>query len=106
MSDMERIRALLDDALRAGLGSAVAVSVGDSGREAFRHLAGTTRRLPDPGPAISEDTPFDLASVTKPMSTVAIAMVLVAEGRLDLDAPVRRYLPTAQTLATVRQLLG
>jgi CubicO group peptidase (beta-lactamase class C family) len=40
------------------------------------------------------------------MSTVAIAMVLVGQGRLDLDAPVRRYLPAAATLGTVRQLLG
>ncbi|HTL38283.1 MAG TPA: serine hydrolase domain-containing protein [Kofleriaceae bacterium] len=103
---MERIRALLDEALAANLGSAAAVSVGDSGREVFRYLAGTTRRVPDAGPAISENTPFDLASVTKPMSTVAIAMVLVAEGRLDLDAPVRHYLPAAQTTASVRQLLG
>lgn len=106
MSYMQRIRALLDDALRANLGSAVAVSVGDSGREVFRYLAGATRRVPDRGPTISENTPFDLASVTKPMATVAIAMVLVGEGRLDLDAPVRRYLPAAQTTATVRQLLG
>ncbi|HUS30812.1 MAG TPA: serine hydrolase domain-containing protein, partial [Kofleriaceae bacterium] len=103
---MQRIRALLDDALAAGLGSAAAVSVGDSGREVFRYFAGTTRRVPDRGPAITEATPFDLASVTKPMSTVAIAMVLVAEGRLDVDAPVRRYLPAAQTTGTVRHLLG
>jgi serine-type D-Ala-D-Ala carboxypeptidase len=106
MSYMERIRALLDEALAADLGSAAAVSVGDSGREVFRYLAGTTRRVPDRGPAIDEATPFDLASVTKPMSTVAIAMVLVSEKRLDLDAPVRRYLPAAQTTGTVRQLLG
>jgi CubicO group peptidase (beta-lactamase class C family) len=103
---MERIRALLDDALAANLGSAAAVSVGDSGREVFRYLAGTTRRVPDRGPAITENTPFDLASVTKPMSTVAIAMVLVSEGSLDLGAPVRRYLPAAQTTAAVAQLLG
>ena len=40
------------------------------------------------------------------MATVAIAMVLVAERALDLDAPVRRYVPAAATTATVRQLLG
>src|ERR1043165_925708 len=69
ISYMERIRALLDEALAANLGSAAAVSVGDSGREVFRYLTGTTRRVPDAGPAITENTPFDLASVTKPMST-------------------------------------
>jgi serine-type D-Ala-D-Ala carboxypeptidase len=106
MVAMDRIARLLDDALAGGLGSAAAISVGDGGRELFRHTAGTVRRLPDRGEAIDERTPFDLASVTKPMATVAIAMVLVADGRLDLDAPVRRYLPDAATTGTVRQLLG
>jgi CubicO group peptidase (beta-lactamase class C family) len=103
---MDRIARLLDDALARGLGSAAAVSVGDAGREVFRHTAGTVRRLPDTGPPIDVNTPFDLASVSKPMATVAIAMVLVGEGRLDLESAVKRYLPGAATEATVRQLLG
>ena len=103
---MERIARLLDEAVASGLGSAAAVSVGDGGREVFRHIAGTVRCLPDLGPTIDERTPFDLASVSKPMATVSIAMVLVAEGRLDLDAPVRAYLPDAATTGSVRQLLG
>jgi CubicO group peptidase (beta-lactamase class C family) len=37
---------------------------------------------------------------------VAIAMVLVAERRLDLAAPVRTYVPDAATAGTVQQLLG
>jgi CubicO group peptidase (beta-lactamase class C family) len=106
MSHMDRIGRLLDDALARGLGSAAAVSVGDGGHEVYRHLAGTVRRVPDRGPAIDEHTRFDLASLTKPMATVAIAMVLVAERRLDLAAPVRAYLPGAATTASVRQLLG
>jgi len=103
---MERIARLLDDALASGLGSAAAVSVGDGGREVFRYVAGTVRKLPDRGAPITERTLFDLASVTKPMATVSIAMVLVEQGRLDLDAPVRRYLPDAATTGTVRQLIG
>lgn len=109
MSHMDRLShlgTLVDEALASGLGSAAAVSVGNAGHEIFRHVAGTVRRLPDRGPAIAEDTRFDLASVTKPMATVAIAMVLVADGRLDLDVAVRTYLPDAMTTATVRQLLG
>ena len=39
MSYMERIPALLDDALAGRLGSAAAVSVGDGGREVFRYAA-------------------------------------------------------------------
>jgi len=106
MSHMDRIARLIDDALARGLGSAAAISVGDGGREIFRYLAGTLRRVPDRGAALDERAVFDLASVTKPMATVAIAMVLVAERRLDLAAPVRSMLPDATTTGTVRQLLG
>ena len=97
--------ALVEAALAAGLGSAAALSIGDGGVERVRQVWGTTRRVPDLGPAIAADTPFDLASLTKPMATVAIAMALVGEGRLALDAPVRRWLPAATT-GTVAALLG
>ena len=41
---------------------------------------------------IDEDTVFEIASITKTM-TATVAARLAADGRLDLDAPVRRYLP-------------
>ncbi len=44
---------------------------------------------------------FDLASVTKVMSTTA----LVLDGRLPLDAPVQRWFPSAKVQATVADLL-
>ena len=74
--------------------------------EVFRNTTGFTRRLPDRGEPVTDATPFDVASLTKPMATVAIAMALVAERALDLDAPVRAYVPAASTTASVRQLLG
>jgi CubicO group peptidase (beta-lactamase class C family) len=100
------IAARVDDALAAGLGSAVALSIGDAGVEQERLVRGTTRRVPDPGAAIDERTAFDLASLTKPMATAALAMVLVGDRALDLDAPVRRWLPGAATTGSVGQLLG
>jgi CubicO group peptidase (beta-lactamase class C family) len=103
---VHELAALLDAALAAPLGSAAALSIGDAGVEQERLVRGTVRRVPDPGPAIDEHTAFDLASLTKPMATVALAMVLVGDGALDLDAPVRRWLPAAATTGTVRHLLG
>jgi serine-type D-Ala-D-Ala carboxypeptidase len=103
---MDAIVRLLDDALAAGLGSAAAVSVGDGGREVFRVARGYTRRLPDRGVPIDDRTPFDVASLTKPMVTVAAAMVLVSDGRLDLATPIRHWLPRAASAGTVRELLG
>lgn len=111
---MDAIAALLDDALARGLGSAAAVSVGDGGREVGRIVRGVTQRAQISGTAgtagvagveVTADTPFDVASLTKPIATAAAAMVLVGERRLDLDAPVRHWLPAATT-GSVRQLLG
>jgi serine-type D-Ala-D-Ala carboxypeptidase len=106
MPIVHEIAALLEAALAAGLGSAMALSIGDGGVEQERLVRGVTRRLPSPGAPIEDQVPFDLASLTKPMATVALAMVLAGDGALDLDAPVRRWLPDAATTGTVRQLLG
>lgn len=63
------------------------------------------------GAPVTADTPFLLGSVSKPVTALAV-LQLVEAGRVDLDAPVRRYLPwlrlTDESVAeriTVRQLL-
>ncbi|VFQ43397.1 beta-lactamase-related [Desulfoluna butyratoxydans] len=45
------------------------------------------------GPEVTPDTLFDLASLTKPLAGATLAMALVAEGLLEIEAPVSRYLP-------------
>lgn len=40
--------------------------------------------------SVTPDTPFDIASVSKPISAV-VAMRLVQDGRLNLDTPMRRF---------------
>jgi CubicO group peptidase (beta-lactamase class C family) len=51
---------------------------------------------------MNPDAIFWIASMTKPVTSVA-AMMLVEEGKLDLDAPVSRYLGiTASVAATCR----
>ena len=44
-------------------------------------------------PMVSTDTIYDVASLTKAIVTTAAIMTLVSQGRVDLDAPVSRYLP-------------
>ncbi|MXY17782.1 MAG: beta-lactamase family protein [Acidobacteria bacterium] len=44
------------------------------------------------GTPMARDTIFGLASMTKPITAVAV-MMLVEEGKLDLDAPVDPWLP-------------
>ena len=53
-------------------------------------------------------TVYRIASVTKPITAVAV-MQLVEKGKLDLDAPIQKYVPTFPTKPwpiTTRQLLG
>ena len=66
-------------------------------------------RLASP-PPMTRETMFDLASVTKVMGTTMGVMLLVDQGRIDLDAPVYRYLSDFRDAhkdsITVRHLLS
>src|SRR5262245_56237559 len=59
--------------------------------------------------AVASDTIFDLASLTKPISTTAIVMDLRASGRVDLNEPLTGCLDEwrggDRESATVRDLL-
>ncbi len=64
------------------------------------------------GEAMTADTPLYIGSIAKALTGVAV-LQLVDEGRLELDAPVRAYLPwfevadpDASARITVRHLLG
>lgn len=64
------------------------------------------------GRAVTPQTPFVLNSISKSFVALAI-MQLVEQGKIELDAPVQRYLPwfqvadtTAASQITVRQLLN
>ncbi len=56
-----------------------------------------------------DSTLWDIASITKVVATASSAMRLVDQGKLDLDAPVGRYLPRfsggLKNQVTVRMLL-
>jgi CubicO group peptidase (beta-lactamase class C family) len=75
------------------------------------HLRGFGRARPG-GEAPTPHTPFVIGSLTKSITALAV-MQLVEDGRVGLDAPVRRYLPwfrvadpQASAQITVRHLLN
>jgi CubicO group peptidase (beta-lactamase class C family) len=87
----------------------MAVGVLAGGQEAFAAHGVTSVDNPLP---VDERTLFTIASVTKTFTATAV-MRLVAEGRVDLDAAVRRYVPElklvdedAAARITVLQLLN
>jgi CubicO group peptidase (beta-lactamase class C family) len=104
------------------LDAAVAAVEREVAREAFPGAALVVGRGPnvvltrgvgrvawDEGPVDPARTVYDLASLTKVVGTTTAVMLLVEDGKLDLDAPVQRYLPEfsgdAKALVTVRHLL-
>jgi D-alanyl-D-alanine carboxypeptidase len=73
------------------------------GKDVFVRTVGTI----DGSKPIERDTRFRLASVGKTLTRVAIGQ-LVARSRIDLDAPIRRYLPGLSSelgQVTVEQLV-
>lgn len=66
-----------------------------AGRVLHRHALG--RITPDDPAPLHDGVRFRLASLTKPVVTVA-ALMLVDEGRLDLDTPVAAVLPALRGL--------
>jgi CubicO group peptidase (beta-lactamase class C family) len=58
----------------------------------------------DPRP-VTTQTIYDLASLTKVIGLTTAAMMLVDSGRLDLDAPVQRYVPAFQGASKERVLI-
>ena len=84
------------------------VAVGHRGALAHLQAFGSQSYAED-APAVTTDTLYDLASLTKVIATTTMAMILVDDGRLDLDAPIQDFLPLfagdGKAAVTVRQLL-
>ncbi len=103
----------VDDAVRAGIergiypGAVVVIGRRDSLLYArgYGHFTWNPAS-PVPSP---DSTIWDLASITKIVSTMSAAMKLVDEGKLDLEAPLSKYLPRftggLKQRVTVRMLL-
>jgi len=93
MGDLDAVRAwlptrLAESAVAHRVPGAVAAVLagGEIAQAAYGVLSRTT------GVETTVDSVFQVGSITK-VWTASLIMQLVDEGRLDLDAPVRRYLP-------------
>jgi len=84
-------------------GAAVAVVIGD--RVVFAKGFGVSDI--ETGTPVNPDTLFRIASTTK-MLTAAAAVALAQQGKLELNAPIGKYLPLSPKLAsvTMNQLLS
>ncbi|WP_217363010.1 serine hydrolase [Roseicella sp. DB1501] len=92
---LARLGAWLQAEVDAGRIPGAVVTIGRGGRLAWERAIGFRDR--DAGAPMRLDSLFRIASMTKPVTSVA-AMLLVEEGRLMLWHPVSRYLPEFATL--------
>jgi CubicO group peptidase (beta-lactamase class C family) len=89
-SRLARIEAWQQAQVDAGAFSGAVAAIARNGKVAYLRAVGfrdRTRTVP-----LQSDAIFWIASMTNPVTSVA-TMTLVEEGKLDLAAPVHRYLP-------------
>ena len=118
--DIPAVSKLINDAIAANQLPGAVVVVGHGGEVVFHRVYGSRKLAGEPGldgspaPAepMTEDTIFDVASLTKPLATATAVMQLHEQGKVQFDDPVQQYLPNfnpandpARAEVTVRMLL-
>jgi CubicO group peptidase (beta-lactamase class C family) len=120
MTEFATVSKLMNDAIAAQRLPGGVVVVGHGGRVVF-HQAYGSRKLagqpgldgsPAPAEPMTQDTIFDIASLTKCLATATAVMQLYEHGKVQFDDPVQKYLPDfnaandpQRAKVTVRMLL-
>jgi len=104
-SDLDRAAR---EAIAGGDTPGVVILVGQANRVLYRKALGSRAVTPAVEP-MTTDTIFDIASLTKVVATTPAILALVDDRKLDLDAPLGRYLKEFQgpklSWLTVRRVL-
>src|SRR5208283_3311146 len=103
----EAVDAQINDAVQSGLIPGAVLLIGHDGKVVYYKAYGNRALIPRREP-MTEDTIFDVASLTKVIATTPCIMKLFEQGKLRLDDPVTKYLPEFQggkSDITVRNLL-
>ncbi|MCI0546375.1 MAG: DUF1343 domain-containing protein [Candidatus Rokubacteria bacterium] len=96
------------DAVTAGEVPGAVIIVGQDDRILYRKAVGLRTTAPSSEP-LTLDTIYDVASLTKVVATAPAVLALVEQRKIDLHAPLARYLPALARgpyrQVTVRQVL-
>ncbi|MCR9117543.1 MAG: beta-lactamase family protein [bacterium] len=105
---LAHINEVVEEGLQRGRMPGCVVLVGRSDGIAHFKSYGFRQLLPKKV-AMTNDTLFDLASLTKPIATATSIMTLIEKGKLNLDDRVAKYIPEfsaeGKGQVTIRQLL-
>ena len=105
---LSSVDSIIQSAISDGTIPGAVLIVGHDGRVIYRKAYGE-RALEPRREAMTPDTIFDVASLTKVIATTPAVMQLVEKGKVRLNDPVAKYLPefaqNGKADITVRQLL-
>src|SRR5881628_1479300 len=90
-----KLDAAIEDAIRENRIPGAVLIVGHNGEIVHRKNYGRRAVVPH-SEAMTVDTIFDCASLTKVIATTSSVMKLFEDGKLRLDDPVTAYLPEFQ----------
>lgn len=107
--DFTTVDRALHTAVEQGVFPGAVVLVNQAGTVCYRKAIGYRSLEPEKTP-LSEETIFDLASLTKPLATTLAVMRMVKEKKLRLDDRVSRFFPNfamqGKSSITFRHLLS
>jgi SSS family transporter len=115
-SDFTPVSTLMNDAIVAHKLPGAVVVIGHDGKVVFRQAYGNRKITGEPSldgstvaEPMTEDTIFDMASLTKCLATATAMMQLYEQGKFQFDDPVAKYLPefgaNGKENVTIRELL-
>ncbi len=106
---LESIDRVVQRGITAGGYPGASVVVGRKGAAVWQKGFGKLSWSPVSSPVTADRTIYDVASLSKVVGTTTAVMILFDEKKVELDAPVFRYLPAvsggAKDRVTVRDLL-
>src|SRR5688572_31280591 len=106
---LANIDRVIERGIRAGGYPGAAVVVGRKGAAVWEKGFGRLGWTGDAGSVVPSRTIYDLASLTKVVATTTAIMILYDQGKIRLDDPVSKFLPSfsggAKDDITIQHLL-
>ena len=118
--EFDTVTTLVNNAIAANRLPGAVVVVGHDGKTVYDQAFGLRKLAGEPGPdgapaagePMTDDTIFDMASLTKSLATATAVMQLYEQGKIQFDDAVEKYLPDfnpahdrQRAAVTVRMLL-
>jgi len=108
MADFSAVDHVIEDGIASGKLPGAVLVVGHAGGVVYQRAYGE-RAVEPAAEAMTRDTIFDMASLTKCLATTTAVMQMYEQGKVGLDEAVAKYLPefgvNGKSGVTVRELL-